>query len=79
VVVDFVEDLVGNIALALYPIGFILGAYMPRLVFYKLIHAKCPVDGEKMVIERVVLPKRYPEEITRTGSRYHCRACNTTK
>lgn len=33
---NFVEDLVGNIALALYPIGFILGAYIPRLVFYKL-------------------------------------------
>ena len=69
----------GKMSIILLPLGFFVGVFFPWWIFRKFIHAKCPVDGETMVIERVTLPKRYAEEITRTGTRYHCKKCGTIK
>ena len=69
----------GEGVVVLLVLGFFGGGSLPYILFRKCIHAACPVDGEKMVIERVRLPKRYEQEIPRTGTRYRCPVCGTTK
>ncbi len=70
---------VGRAAVVIFPLGFLLGAGMPYVVFRKWIHARCPVDGETMLIERVRLPQRYEQQVPRTGTRYRCPVCGVTK
>jgi len=77
--VSSANDLLGRAAVILYPLGFVLGALVPHQIFRRLIHAECPVDGEAMVIERVTLPLTRPTEVPRTGTRYRCPTCGTTK
>jgi hypothetical protein len=69
----------GAAVVVVYPAGFLLGAMVPHQVFRRWIHATCPHDGERMTIERVQLPKRYAQEVSRSGTRYRCRVCGTIK
>jgi len=77
--VGSVNELLGRAAVILYPLGFLLGALVPHQIFRRGVHAKCPVDGEAMLIERVTLPLTRPTEVPRTGTRYRCPTCETTK
>ena len=69
----------GEGVVVLLVIGFIVGGLLPYILFRKFIHAACPIDGKRMLIERVRLPKRYEQEVPRTGTRYRCPVCGTIK
>ncbi len=73
------DGILGRAVIGLLPLGFLLGAFVPHRIFHKHIHAKCPVDGKRMNIERVTLPQRYPQQVPRTGSRYRCEYCGIIK
>lgn len=77
--VGLLDSILGRLTIVFIPLGFFVGAFVPHRVFRRYIHAKCPVDGEKMTIERITLPKRYAQEVSRTGTRYRCAVCGTTK
>jgi uncharacterized protein YneF (UPF0154 family) len=73
------DGILGRMTIIFIPLGLLLGAFIPHRIFRKCIHAKCPVDGERMAIERVTLPQRYPQDVPGTGTRYHCAVCGTIK
>ncbi len=77
--VGLLDRLLGRATTILLPLGFILGAFIPHRIFRTFIHAKCPVDGARMAIERVALPQKYPQEVPGTGTRYRCEVCGTIK
>lgn len=65
--------------IALLPIGAILGALIPQIVFRKLIHAKCPIDGDEMVFERITVYSDDYRIRGRRSSQYRCKTCGMTK
>ena len=77
--VGWLDGILGRLTIIFIPLGFFIGAFIPHRVFRKYIHAKCPIDGEQMAIERVTLPQRYAQDVPRTGTRYRCGVCGTTK
>ncbi len=66
--------------IALLPIGAILGAFVPQIVFRKWIFAQCLIDGDKMVIGKVMVqPNNDYRRVARRASRYRSKACGMTK
>ena len=77
--INIFDNYLGRGVVVLYPLCIMLGGIIPHIVFRRWIHAACPVDAERMIIERISLPKRYREEIERRASRYCCPICGITK
>jgi len=72
-------DLPEALAAASVPAGAIIGVFIPVHLFRRWIHAKCPVDGDRMIFERI---RSYDDGHGRTGklvSRYQCPTCGLTK
>jgi len=69
----------GRAAVVVFPLSFLLGAGLPYVIFRTWIHARCPVDGERMLIERLRLPPRYEQEVGRSATRYRCPVCGVTR
>ena len=66
--------------MALLPLGAILGTVIPQLIFRKWIHATCPQDGERMVLERVTIqPHGDHRRVGKMASQYRCKRCGCTK
>lgn len=70
---------IGSWYVAFFAIGAILGGGLPWMVFKYVVPVKCPKCGNRMKIQRIVLPQRYEQQVPRTGSVYQCISCGTTK
>ena len=83
--ISYISRLPGNnipdvLLIALMPLCALIGAFIPQMIFRKFIHAKCPVDGYKMIFERIrVYPEGYHRRVGKLVSRYRCEVCGLTK